>query len=349
MPTDYCRTLHAMAARPSGRLTFEKQLCYDTENDRFRKGGNTMSIAGMTAGQLIGFLFELLLTVLIEVGCLLLFTPLARLADRILGVLTVPLQKPVDKLRERLVTPAGSLSAFGGWAGIAYLSCATVFSCAAAHHFLTHGTTTLEFFTELLYNTVFGAFASLLQGNFSENFTAVAFVSIGVSAFIAGFLSSSLNGAKWYVRLPGHVISLVAYAMLARLLTAPLQAVATWGHTSLVSLFHWQTASFFPVLGKILLLILLGYFALLLILMTLHEYFVTVACVLPAFAVALPVPIILSNITHPAVQTFWHNWQDTIIIVIWVVVAELIQPHLETVHSFVCNQIPPLKKFAKQK
>ena len=315
----------------------------------FEKEDNTMAFSEMNAGQITGYLFSLLLAVLVELACLLFFTPLARLTERILDFLTRPLQKPMDKLQERLASPTGPLATFGGWMGLAYLVCATVFSCAAAHYFLTHGTTTSEFFTELLYNTVFGAFASLLQGNFSENFTAVAFVSIGVSAFIAGFLSSSLNGAKWYVRLPGHVISLVAYAMLARLLTAPLQAVATWGHASLVSLFHWQTASFFPVLGKILLLILLGYFALLLILMTLHEYFVTVACVLPAFAVALPVPIILGNITHPAVQTFWNNWEDTIIIVIWVVVAELIQPHLETVHSFVCNQIPPLKKFAKQK
>ena len=230
-----------------------------------------MPIAGITIGQLIVDLIEFLLTILVEIGCLLLFTPLARFSERAIGFLTTPLKKPIDKLREKLPTSEGSLSAFGGWAGIAYLTCATAFSCAAAYHFLTHGTTTLEFFTDLLYNTVFGSFAGLLQGNFSENFTAVAFVSVGVSAFLAGFLSSPLNDAKWYVRLPGHVISLVAYAMLAHYLTAPLQAIATWGYTSFVSLFHWQTTAFFPALGNILLLILLSYLALLLILMTLHE------------------------------------------------------------------------------
>lgn len=315
----------------------------------FEKEGNAMSFAGITVGQIIGYIFDLLLAVLVEIACLLLFTPLARLAERILGFLTAPLQKPVDKLREKLMPPDGPLAAFGGWAGIAYLSCATAFSCAAAYHFLTHGTTSQEFFTDLLYNTVFGSFAGLLQGNFAENFTAVAFVSVGVSAFLAGFLSNPLNSAKWYVRLPGHVISLVAYAMLAHYLTAPLQAIATWGHTSLVSLFSWQTTAFFPALGKILLLILLGYFALLLILMTLHEYFVTFACVLAAFAVALPVLVILSNIPHPAFQTFWNNAGDTITVALWVLAAELLQPHLETVHSFVCNRIPPLRKFAKQK
>lgn len=306
-----------------------------------------MSFTEMNAGQIFGYFLDLLLAVLVEIGCLVLFTPLARLAERFLGFLTAPLQKPIKKLQERFESPSDSLSAFGGWAGIAYLSCATVFSCSTAYHFLTHGTTSSEFFTDLLYNTVFGAFASLLQGNFSENFTAVAFVSIGVSAFIAGFLSSPLNDAKWYVKLPGHVISLVAYAMLAHYLTAPLQAVATWGHASFVSLFHWQTASFFPALGKILLLILLGYFALLLILMTLHEYFVTIACVLPAFAVSLPVLIVLSNISHPDFQTFWLNAGDTITVALWVLAAELIQPHLEDVHSFVCNRIPPLRRFAK--
>lgn len=308
-----------------------------------------MPFAAMTVGQIIGYIFDLLLTIPVEIGCLLLFTPLARLAERILGFLTAPLQKPVDKLRERFPSPTGFLAAFGGWAGIAYLSCATAFSCAAAYHFLTHGTTSQEFFTDLLYNTVFGSFAGLLQGNFAENFTAVAFVSVGVSAFLAGFLSSPLNNAKWYVRLPGHVISLVAYAMLAHYLTAPLQEIATWGHTSLVSLFHWQTTAFFPALGKIILLILLGYFALLLILMTLHEYFVTFACVLAAFAVALPALIILSNISHPAFQTFWNNSGETITVALWVLAAELIQPHLETIHSFVCNHIPPLRKFANKK
>ena len=315
----------------------------------FEKEGNVMSFAGITVGQIIGVIFEFLLTILVEIGCLLLFTPLARLAERILGFLTGPLQKPVEKLREKLTPSDRSLAAFGGWAGIAYLSCATAFACAAAYHFLTHGTTPSEFFTDLLYNTVFGSFAGLLQGNFAENFTAVAFVSVGVSAFIAGFLSSSLNNAKWYVRLPGHIISLVAYAMLAHYLTAPLQAIATWGHTSLISLFHWQTTAFFPVLGKVLLLIILGYFALLLILMTLHEYFVTFACVLAAFAVALPVLTILSKIPDPSFQAFWHSSGDTITVALWVLAAELIQPHLEAIHSFVCNQIPPLRKFAKDK
>lgn len=306
-----------------------------------------MAFAEMNAGQITGYLFSLLLAVLVEVICLLFFTPLARLVERILGFLTRPLQKPMDKLQERLASPTGPLAAFGGWRGLAYLVCATVFSCAASFYFLTHGTTTLEFFTELLYNTVFGAFASLLQDNFSGNFTPIAFVSIGVSAFIAGFLSSSLNDAKWYVTLPAHVISLVAYAMLARLLTDPLQAVASWGYTTLVSLFNWQTTAFFPALGKILLLVLLGYFAVLLILMTLHEYFVTIACVLPAFAVSIPVGVIMNNITHPVVQAFWNNWEDTILVATWVVAAELIQPHLEDVYSFVRKRIPSSKNFAK--
>lgn len=306
-----------------------------------------MPIAGMSIGQLIVYLIEFLLTILVEIGCLLLFTPLARFAERALGFLTAPLQKPVDKLREKLPPPEASLSAFGGWAGVAYLACATAFSCAAAYHFLSHGTTTLEFFTDLLYNTVFGSFAGLLQGNFSENFTAVAFVSVGVSAFIAGFLSSPLNNAKWYVRLPGHVVSLVAYAMLAHYLTAPLQAIADWGYASFVSLFHWQTTSFFPVLGKILLLIPLCYAALLLILMTLHEYFVTFASVLAAFAVALPVLIILSNIPHPAFQAFWQSAGDTVTVALWVLAAELFQPHLETVYSFVRNHLSVFKKHSK--
>ena len=306
-----------------------------------------MPFAQMTAGQIVGYIIDLLLTLLAEVGCLLLFTPLARFVEKILGFLTGPMQKPIDKFRDKLETPTGPLAPFGGLLGIAYLVCATVFCCVASHAMLSRGTTYTEFFTDLLFNTAFGAFASLFQDNFSGNFTPVAFVSIGVSAFIAGFFASSLKNAKWYVKLPGHVISLVASAILARLLTAPFQAVADWGAGSIVSLYHWQAAGFFPVLWKILLLILLCYIALLLILMTLHEYLVLAACVLPAFAVSIPVILIMVNITHPSVQAFWNNWADAILVAICVLAAELIQPYLEEVYAFVRKQIPRRKKHAK--
>ena len=305
-----------------------------------------MPFAEMNASQLFGYLFSLIPTVLIELACLVTFTPLARFAERIIGFLTTPLRKPVEILQERLTPPTGALAAFGGWPGIAYLACATVFSCAVVHHSLNHGTTPLKLHTELLYNTTFGAFVGLLQSNLSSNFSAVTLVSIGASAFLAGFLSSSLDDAKWYVRLPGHLISLVAYAMLARYLTAPLQAIADWGYTTLVSLFHWQFTAFLPALGNILLLILLGYIALLLILMTLHEYFIIIACIFPAFVVAVPVQIIMSNITHPAVQTFWQTKGDMLTVAVCVIAAELIQPYVEDIHSFICNRIPFLQKLA---
>lgn len=125
----------------------------------------------------------------------------------------------------------------------------------------------------LAFHTPIGFFFSLFESGW--NFTPETAVSIAFSSavFAACMGKEELDDFLGYlIHFLRHIVFFVASAHLAVLLTGVFKAVGDWGYSTIATLFQAKTSSFFPIVGRILLLIILCYPAVELFLLAVKEY-----------------------------------------------------------------------------
>ena len=118
---------------------------------------------------------------------------------------------------------------------------------------------------ELIYNTTIGFIIGMIENG--QEVTPAAFAAIAFSGALLPLClkahKSDINDVPFYVHIPCYLVYLVFSASLAMMLTGIFQAIGDWGFQAIVTLFNEGNNEFFPILGKILALIPLCYFALL--------------------------------------------------------------------------------------
>lgn len=124
------------------------------------------------------------------------------------------------------------------------------------------------FLETIIFNTPVGSFLGFFKAGL--NFTPATVVSIAFSgAICAACMGKDELSISYILR---YIVFWVATSHLAVQLAELFQIVSDWGYNAIVTLFHTETQSFFPTLGKILALIALCYPAIVLVLLALKEY-----------------------------------------------------------------------------
>ena len=126
----------------------------------------------------------------------------------------------------------------------------------------------------IIFNTTMGAFLALFDEGFS--FSPANLVAVGFSGFLASTCMSRADNVKWYVWVPYCTIFIAMSAIVASFLAGIFEIVGNWGLESIEMLNKADNTSIFSLVGRSLALIVLAYFALVLIVMTAREYY---ACV----------------------------------------------------------------------
>lgn len=161
-----------------------------------------------------------------------------------------------------------------------------------------------DYFMTLVLHTPVGSFF----GFFIEglNFTPATAVSIAFS----GTLFSACMGddepdgfAGFLIRLLRHIVFFVGFAHLAVLLSQLFQIIGDWGYNTLIALFNAQTGSFFSTVGNILLLLVIGYPAIVMFLLAIKEY---------AECIFLGILVLLFVLLVTILMKCVFNWPDNV-------------------------------------
>lgn len=180
-----------------------------------------------------------------------------------------------DFLEDRFSLPYyvdSKFSAFNGFLPFCLFIAALIF--AVVNIWVNLGAGNMKFMEELLYNTTFGFFISLI--NQGQQITPAACVAIAFSGALLPLCmnahKSEFDRVRWYVRVPCFMVYLVATAVFAILFTDVFQVVGEWGYRTIVDLFNQNDMAFFAVAGRILALIPLCYIALLVCLVAVKNF-----------------------------------------------------------------------------
>ena len=284
---------------------------------------------------------------------LLLYLPyVAEFSQSALEAVSWPLKKLFDWLHGLYEEHVGwrfyrldcTFAVFGNFLGFVSFTAAGVFVLLFVLISLLTGTTAEELGTALLDNTLMGSFISVisdLQGQTGENFTPVAVVAIGTSAFISNFLSMPLENARWYIRTLTYVLFMAVTAALAMLLTGVFQTVGTWGYETIMSLYHQGITTFWATAGRYIALAFLCYLALMLVLMALKEYANCFAFV--------PICLMLWGLCMMAIGHFWPGMSEIwnyILAIVVIIGVELLQNYsariLPWIDVFALSLFPSL-------
>lgn len=161
----------------------------------------------------------------------------------------------------------------GFWPFLLFVA-ALVFAAVAFWISSLHWDKEDNYLTDLIFNTTLGSFTGFLSGGL--DFTPATILAIAFSGTLMPMCMTAhdpkFDKAPWYIRAVCYVVYLVAFSILARLLTGLFQTVGQWGYETIVSLWKQETRGFFPTAGKVLALIPLCYVALLLCLITVKTY-----------------------------------------------------------------------------
>lgn len=163
---------------------------------------------------------------------------------------------------------------FNGFMPFLLFAAALIFAVAAFWISASHWDKNDNYLTDLIFNTTLGSFTGFLSGGL--DFTPATIVAIAFSGTLIPLCMAShdpkFDKAPWYIRAVCYTVYLVAFSILARLLTGVFQTVGQWGYETIVSLWKQKASGFFPTAGKVLVLIPLCYVALLLCLITVKTY-----------------------------------------------------------------------------
>ncbi|MBO5837622.1 MAG: hypothetical protein J6Q92_07010 [Oscillospiraceae bacterium] len=164
--------------------------------------------------------------------------------------------------------------AFNGFMPFLLFAAALIFAVVSFWISASHWDTNDNYLIDLIYNTTLGSFTGFLSGGL--DFTPATIVAIAFSGTLMPLCMAShdpeFDRAPWYIRAVCYTVYLVAFSILARLLTGLFQTVGQWGYNTIVSLYNRKTEGFFATAGKVLPLIPLCYVALLLCLITVKTY-----------------------------------------------------------------------------
>ena len=133
------------------------------------------------------------------------------------------------------------------------------------------------FLETVLFNTPVGSFVGFFIGGL--NFTPATVLSIAFSgAICSACLGEDVpEGFKGYLSYTLRaVVFFIATSLLAAQLAGLFQIIGDWMYQVLLSLINTETHDFFPTLGKVLVLLVLGYPALQMLLLALKEYSETI-------------------------------------------------------------------------
>ena len=186
--------------------------------------------------------------------------------------------KELKKQQEKHLPAPQQLDAvffpFNGFMPFLLFAAALIFAVVSFWISASHWDTQDNYLIDLIYNTTLGSFFGFLSGGL--DFTPATIVAIAFSGTLMPLCMAShdpeFDKAPWYIRAVCYTVYLVAFSILARLLTGLFQTVGQWGYDTIISLYNRKTEGFFATVGKVLPLIPLCYVALLLCLITVKTY-----------------------------------------------------------------------------
>lgn len=239
----------------------------------------------------------------------------------------IPLmEKPIAKLfnlttspvQKRLIPTArlnAKFSAFNGFYPFLLFVSAIVFCGVVITVQVINWDPSNNFFATLLFNTPMLSMVSLFQEGL--DFTPGAIVAIAFAGYLFRLCMEAHNSTttvlgkeetvypKLYIRIPCYIVYLVASCILASLLGGVFQSVGTWGLGAIRSLWTNTNRAFFPMVGKILLLIPLVYVAFFLLLVVVREYAETIVFGLVSFLILMFAGLVIVLLTKnfPVLQS----------------------------------------------
>ena len=139
--------------------------------------------------------------------------------------------------------------------------------------FLVSGSMSATTIENIFFNTTVGSFFTLINSGFS--FSPGVVLTAAFASLFAHLCIDKASETKWYVWIPYCIVFICMSTILAMLLSSAFDSFGTWGYNTIIALATAKTAIFWKILGFIP-LILLGYLAITVIVITVREYFCSV-------------------------------------------------------------------------
>ena len=165
-----------------------------------------------------------------------------------------------------------TLERFGGLSPLVLFASSIVFIAISLLVFWCQGRLEDSLLGILLNNT-FGSFLSLLQDGFS--FTPGTLISASFASFLAHLCIDKADRVKWYIWIPYCVVFIGMSSILSSFFTGAFDAIGTWGYNSILALWNSTGSTFMKVL-RFVPLIVLAYFAIVFLVITVREYFCSI-------------------------------------------------------------------------
>lgn len=233
-------------------------------------------------------------------------TGLIPFVNDVFNFVTWPIHKIGQLIRKqgqehtpRLIPEAldAKFSAFGGAGTFFLFAASAIFVVVVFVVEICITKTAGDTLERIIFNTTMGAFLALFEEGFS--FSPANLVAVGFSGFLASTCMNRAENVKWYIWVPYCTIFIAMSAIVASFLAGIFEIVGNWGLESIEMLEKTGDSSFFPLVGRTIALIILAYFALVLIVMTAREYY---ACI--CFG---PLSMALFCIAGMLIQHFWAD------------------------------------------
>ena len=238
----------------------------------------------MDAGTIALWIFSAIFFIITILICLALFVYISYLiqwTNKATAFVATPLTllwKKIKQFLKKYENPQTAITlnykfhVFGDFKGFLFFSLMGIFAIAmflSVASKLSDGT---ELLLMALDNTVIGACIIAMSEQTLTDVSAPFILATGFSAGFSLFCMKPVGEGKWYIKLCMYLFSVVAMIALAMVLENVFQVVGNWGYGVMTDLFRQSGRGFFYAIWRILVLIVLGYIALLLILTVIEQY-----------------------------------------------------------------------------